>query len=73
MWSGIYQSPISPLFYFIPIHGGGGGGEGEGRGEGEGMGMHSVDTLVSQIWGKYRWIMEIAGQNVLFWRVPSNG
>ena len=27
-----------------------------------GMGMDSVDTLVSQIWGKYRWIMEIAGQ-----------
>ena len=34
----------------------------------EGMDMHSVDTLVCQIWGKYRWIMEIAGQNVLFWR-----
>ena len=39
----------------------------------EGMGMDSVDTLVCQIWGKYRWIMEIAGQNVLFWRGPSNG
>ena len=39
----------------------------------EGMGMDSVDTLVCQIVGKYRWIMEIAGQNVLFWRVPSNG
>ena len=32
----------------------------------EGMGMHSVDTLVCQIWGKYRRIMEIARQNVLF-------
>ena len=32
------------------------------------MGMDSVDTLVCQIWGKYRWIMEIAGQNFLFWR-----
>ena len=32
----------------------------------EGMGMHRVDTLVCQIWGKYRRIMEIAGQNVLF-------
>ena len=39
----------------------------------EGMGMDSVDTLVCQIWGKYRWIMEIAGKNVLFWRGPSNG
>ena len=39
----------------------------------ESMGMDSVDTLVCQIWGKYRWIMEIEGQNVLFWRVPSNG
>ena len=38
-----------------------------------GMGMDSVDTLVCQIWGKNRWIMEIAGQNVLFWRGPSNG
>ena len=36
----------------------------------EGMGMDSVDTLVCQIWGKYRWIMEIAGQNVLFRRGP---
>ena len=34
----------------------------------EGMGMHSVDTLVCQSWGKYRWIMEIVRQNVLFWR-----
>ena len=34
----------------------------------EGMGMHSVDTLVCRTWGKYRWIMEIARQNVLFWR-----
>ena len=34
----------------------------------EGMGMHSSDTLVCQSWGKYRWNMEIAGQNVLFWR-----
>ena len=34
----------------------------------EGMDMHSVDTLVCQIWGKYRWIMEIARQNVLFGR-----
>ena len=39
----------------------------------EGMGMHSVDTLVCRSWGKYRWIMEIAGQNVLFWRGSSNG
>ena len=39
----------------------------------EGMGMDSVDTLVCQIRGKYRWIMEIAGENVLFWRGPSNG
>ena len=39
----------------------------------EGMGMHSVDTLVCQSWGKYRWIMEIAGQNVLFWGGPSRG
>ena len=38
-----------------------------------GMGMHSVDTLVCQIWAKYRWIMEIAGQNVLLWRGLSNG
>ena len=34
----------------------------------EGLGMDSVDTLVCQIWGKYRWIMEIAGQIVLYWR-----
>ena len=34
----------------------------------EGVGMHSLDTLVCQSWGKYRWNMEIAGQNVLFWR-----
>ena len=34
----------------------------------EGMGMHSLDTLVCQSWEKYRWNMEIAGQNVLFWR-----
>ena len=33
----------------------------------EGMGMHSLDTLVCQSWGKYRWNMVIAGQNVLFW------
>ena len=32
----------------------------------EGMGTHSVGALVCQMWGKYRWIMEIAGQNVLF-------
>ena len=38
-----------------------------------GMGMESVDTLVCQIWGKYRWIMEIDGQNDLFLRGPSNG
>ena len=34
----------------------------------EGMGMHCVDTLVCQSWGKYRWIMEIVRQNVLFCR-----
>ena len=34
----------------------------------EGMGMHCVDTLVCQSWGKYRWIMEIGRQNVLFCR-----
>ena len=39
----------------------------------EGMGMHSVDTLVCQSWGKYRWIMETVRQNVLFCRGPSNG
>ena len=39
----------------------------------EGMGTHSVDALVCQILGKYMWIMEIAGQNVLFWRGPLNG
>ena len=39
----------------------------------EGMGIHSVDTLVCRCWGKYRWIMEIARQNVLFWRGSSNG
>ena len=39
----------------------------------EGMGMHSVDTLICRSWGKYRWIMEIARQNVLFWRGSSNG
>ena len=33
----------------------------------EGVGMHSLDTLVCQSWGKYRWNMVIAGQNVLFW------
>ena len=33
----------------------------------EGVGMHSLDTLVCQILGKYRWNMVIAGQNVLFW------
>ena len=32
----------------------------------EGIGMHSVDTLICRSWGKYRWITEIAGQNVLF-------
>ena len=36
----------------------------------EGMGMDSVDTLVCQILGKYRWIMEMAGKDVLFWRGP---
>ena len=30
--------------------------------------MHILDTLVCQSWGKYRWNMKIAGQNVLFWR-----
>ena len=33
------------------------------------MGMHSVDTLVCQMWGKYRRLIEIAGlagQNVVF-------
>ena len=39
----------------------------------EGMSMHCVDTLVCQSWGKYRWIMEIVRQNVLFCRGPSNG
>ena len=33
----------------------------------KGMVMHSLATLVCQIWGKYRWNMEIARQNVLFW------
>ena len=33
----------------------------------EGVGMHSLETLVCQSWGKYRWNMVIAGQNVLFW------
>ena len=32
------------------------------------MDMHSLATLVCQIWVNYRWNMEIAGQNVLFWR-----
>ena len=39
----------------------------------EGIGMHSVGTLICRSWGKYRWIMEIARQNVLFWRGSSNG
>ena len=34
----------------------------------EGISMHRLATLVCQIWGKYRWNMEIAGQNDLFWR-----
>ena len=34
----------------------------------EGISMHRLATLVCQSWGKYRWNMEIAGQNVLFWR-----
>ena len=34
----------------------------------EGISMHRLATLVCQIWGKYRWNMEIPGQNVLFWR-----
>ena len=31
------------------------------------MDKHSLATLVCQIWVNYRWNMEIAGQNVLFW------
>ena len=31
------------------------------------MDMHSLATLVCQIWVNYRWNMEIAGQNVLIW------
>ena len=31
----------------------------------EGVGMHSLDRLVCQSWGKYRWNMVIAGQNSL--------
>ena len=31
------------------------------------MDMHSLATLVCHIWVNYRWNMEIAGQNVLFW------
>ena len=31
-----------------------------------GMGVDSVDTLVCQMLGKYRWIMEMAGENVLY-------
>ena len=34
----------------------------------EGIRMHSVATMVCQIWGKYRWNLVIGGQNVLFWR-----
>ena len=34
----------------------------------EGISMHSLATLVCQLWGKYRWNMGIAGKNVLFWR-----
>ena len=34
----------------------------------EGISMHRLATLVCQSWGKYRWNMEIAGQNILFWR-----
>ena len=32
--------------------------------------MHSLATLVCQIWVNYRWNMEIAGQNVLYWMGP---
>ena len=34
----------------------------------EGISMHGLATLVCQLWGKYRWNMDIAGENVLFWR-----
>ena len=34
----------------------------------EGISMHSLAKLVCQLWGKYRWNMDIAGENVLFWR-----
>ena len=34
----------------------------------EGIRMHRLAKLVCHIWGKYKWNMEIAGQNVLFWR-----
>ena len=34
----------------------------------EGIGMHSLVTVVCQSWVIYTWNMEIAGQNVLFWR-----
>ena len=34
----------------------------------QGMGMHSIATLVCQIWVKYRWNLVIAWQNVLIWR-----
>ena len=34
----------------------------------KGISMRSLATVICQIWMKYRWNMEIAG-NVLFWRV----
>ena len=34
----------------------------------EGISMHRLGKQVCQSWGKYGWNMEIAGQNVLFWR-----
>ena len=39
----------------------------------EGIGIYGVGTLICRSWGKYRRIMEIARQNVLFWRGSSNG
>ena len=39
----------------------------------EGIGIYGVGTLICRSRGKYRRIMEIARQNVLFWRGSSNG
>ena len=39
----------------------------------EGMGMHSVDTLVCQIWGKYGELWKLQGKMSYSEGGPSNG